>query len=114
MGSTADFGAGFGAARRRRPGLRYWPVQYLGGSTAARQQASHMSTALFAVMDARTGKVVVDLHRRHRSVEFRKFLDLIEASVTAGLYVSLTLDNYDTHKTSELSRALHNHWSFVD
>jgi len=57
---------------------------------------------------------VVDLHRRHRSVEFRKFLDLIEASVTAGLYVSLTLDNYDTHKTSELSRALHNHWSFVD
>ena len=41
-----------------------------------------------------------ELHRRHRSIEFRKFLDRIEAAVPAGLDVHLILDNYGTHKTA--------------
>jgi len=36
---------------------------------------------------------------RHRSVEFRKFLDTIEQNVPAELDVHLILDNYGTHKT---------------
>jgi transposase len=65
----------------------------------------HGTTSLFAALDAKTGKVLGDMHRRHRSVEFRKFLDSIEAAVPDGLDVHLILDNYGTHKT-----ALIRHW----
>jgi len=59
----------------------------------------HGTTTLFAALDAKSGKVMGGLHRRHRSVEFRKFLDRIDAAVPAGLDVHLILDNYGTHKT---------------
>ena len=45
-------------------------------------------TPLFAALDARTGKVIGQCHRRHRAVEFRKFLDAIESEVPAGLDVT--------------------------
>jgi transposase len=60
----------------------------------------HGTTTLFAALDAKTGKVLGKMHRRHRSQEFRKFLDGIEAAVPAGLDVHLILDNYGTHKTA--------------
>ena len=60
----------------------------------------HGTTTLFAALDARTGKVLGGLHHRHRSIEFRKFLDRIEVAVPAGLDVHLILDNYGTHKTA--------------
>ena len=41
------------------------------------------ATALFAALDARTGQVIGQCHRRHRAVEFRKFLDAIESVVPA-------------------------------
>jgi transposase len=59
----------------------------------------HGTTSLFAALDVKTGQVVADLHRRHRSVEFRKFLDRIEASVPGHLDVHVIMDNYGTHKT---------------
>lgn len=66
----------------------------------------HGTTSLFAALDAKTGRVLGDLHPRHRSVEFRKFLDAIEAAVPAGLDVHLILDNYGTHKTALIRRWL--------
>src|SRR6266849_4730911 len=39
----------------------------------------HGTTSLFAALDVKTSRVISQLHRRHRSVEFRKFLDAIEA-----------------------------------
>jgi transposase len=60
----------------------------------------HGTTSLFAALDAKTGKVIGQTQQRHRSEEFRKFLDTIEAHVPAGLDVHLILDNYGTHKTS--------------
>ena len=59
----------------------------------------HGTTSLFAALDVATGEVVAQLHRRHRSAEFRKFLDAVDASVPAGLDVHLVMDNYATHKT---------------
>jgi hypothetical protein len=35
------------------------------------------TTSLFAALDTKTGKVIGQLHRRHRSLELRKFLDKI-------------------------------------
>ena len=49
----------------------------------------HGTTSLFAALDIQTGKVIGECHRRHRAVEFRKFLDTIEAAVPAHLDVHL-------------------------
>ena len=66
----------------------------------------HGTTSLFAALNTKTGKVLSGLHRRHRSIEFRKFLDAIDAAVPAGLEVHLILDNYSTHKTALIRRWL--------
>lgn len=59
----------------------------------------HGTTSLFAALDMKTGEVIGQCHRRHRSVEFRKFLDRIDDAVPESLDVHLILDNYGTHKT---------------
>ena len=61
---------------------------------------------LFAALDVQTGTVVGECHRRHRAIEFRKFLDTIETAVPADLDVHLILDNYGTHKTALIRRWL--------
>jgi transposase len=58
----------------------------------------HGTTTLFAALDTLTGKVIGECHARHRAIEFRKFLDTIDASVPANLDVHLVVDNYATHK----------------
>src|SRR5713226_7832897 len=59
----------------------------------------HGTTSLFAALDTRTGQIIGQTQRRHRSKEFRNFLDTIERNVPAELEVHLVLDNYGTHKT---------------
>ncbi len=59
----------------------------------------HGVTSLFAALDIATGRIIGKCYPRHRSKEFRRFLDEIEASVPAGLDVHLVMDNYATHKT---------------
>ena len=66
----------------------------------------HGTTSLFAALDLATGLVLGECHRRHRSVEFRKFLDQIDANVPEDLDVHLILDNYGTHKTPTIRRWL--------
>lgn len=66
----------------------------------------HGTTTLFAALDTNTGKVIGQCHRRHRSVEFRKFLDTIEPKVPPDLDVHLIVDNYGTHKTPIIHRWL--------
>jgi transposase len=58
------------------------------------------TTSLFAALELKSNRVIGQLHRRHRSQEFRKFLDTIEANVPADLDVHIILDNYGTHKTA--------------
>jgi transposase len=59
----------------------------------------HGTTSLFAALDTQSGKVIGQTQQRHRSTEFRNFLDTIEKNVPADLDVHLILDNYGTHKT---------------
>jgi len=58
----------------------------------------HGTTSLFAALDIATGRVIGKCYGRHRAVEFRKFLDEIEAAVPTDLDVHLVIDNYATHK----------------
>src|SRR5437867_12956931 len=66
----------------------------------------HGTKSLFAALDVKTGEVIGRCHRRHRAVEFRKFLDAIEAAVPADRAVHLVLDHYATHKTPLIRRWL--------
>jgi transposase len=66
----------------------------------------HGTTSLFAALDTKTGIVIAETHRRHRSREFRTFLDRIDASVPADRDIHLVIDNYGTHKTPLIQRWL--------
>jgi len=66
----------------------------------------HGTTSLFAALEVATGKVIGACHPRHRSVEFRNFLDKIDASVPSKLDVHIILDNSATHKTALIHRWL--------
>lgn len=72
----------------------------------------HGTTSLFAALDMATGKVIGSLHARHRAVEFKKFLQKLDAEVPAELDVHLILDNYGTHKTPAIKRWLLAHPRF--
>jgi transposase len=60
----------------------------------------HGTTSLFAALELKTSRVIGQLHRRHRSTEFRQFLDLLEAQIPPALEVHIIMDNYGTHKTA--------------
>ena len=62
----------------------------------------HGTTSLFAALDAKTGRVIGQTQKRHRSAEFRNFLDTIEKNVPTELDVHLILDNSGTHKTQTI------------
>jgi transposase len=69
-------------------------------------------TSLFAALDVATGQVISSLHRRHRSTEFRKFLNAIDQQVPTHLDVHLIADNYATHKTDIIQNWLAAHPRF--
>ena len=60
----------------------------------------HGTLDLFAALDVKAGTVIAECKQRHRSVEFRAFLDRIDRSVPPELDVHLILDNASTHKTA--------------
>ncbi|MFJ9713642.1 IS630 family transposase [Streptomyces sp. NPDC101234] len=70
------------------------------------------TTTVFAALEVATGKVIGSLHRRHRAVEFKKFLAKLDKEVPAGLDVHLILDNYVTHKTPAIKKWLLAHPRF--
>lgn len=72
----------------------------------------HGVTTLFAAFDVATGEAITEIHRRHRTVEFKKFLNTIDREVPADLEVHLICDNYGTHKTPEITRWLARHPRF--
>jgi transposase len=70
------------------------------------------TSSLFAALDVATGKVIGSVHRRHRAVEFKKFLTKLDKQVPAELGVHLVCDNYATHKTDTIQRWLATHPRF--
>src|SRR5258708_2732626 len=91
------------ALDRTQPLLPLQPGQLERGTHDYKR---HGTTSLFAALDLKTSRVIGQFHRRHRSAEFRRFLDTIEAQVPADLDVHLILDNYGTHKTAIIRKWL--------
>jgi transposase len=69
----------------------------------------HGTTTLFAALDVKTGRVIGEVHRRHRAKEFLAFLKTIDANVPQDLDLHLILDNHGTHKTPTIKRWLLRH-----
>jgi transposase len=91
------------ALDRTRPLLPMRPGQV---ERRTHDDRRHGTTSLFAALEVKTGRIIGQLHQRHRAREFRQFLDTIEASVPSTLDVPLILDNYGTHKTALIRRWL--------
>jgi transposase len=72
----------------------------------------HGTTSLFAVLNAATGEVLGECYRRHRSTEFKRFLQLIDRSVPEELDIHLVLDNYGTRQTALIHNYLLAHPRF--
>ena len=66
----------------------------------------HGTTDLFAALDVTAGTVIAQCHHRHRSVEFRQFLDTIDQNVPTELDIHLVLDNSAIHKSALIHRWL--------
>jgi transposase len=73
----------------------------------------HGTTNLYAALDVASGNVIADLTPRHRSEEFRRFLNLIDRNVPADLDVHVIIDNSSTHKTPSIQRWLVRHPRFT-
>jgi transposase len=69
----------------------------------------HGTTTLFAAMNVADGTVITSLHRKHRAIEFKKFLTKIDAQVPAELDIHLICDNYGTHKHPTIKTWLQAH-----
>ncbi|MFI9332120.1 IS630 family transposase [Kitasatospora sp. NPDC052868] len=72
----------------------------------------HGITSLFAAFYIADGTVISELHRRHRALEFKKFLVTMDKAVPTELDVHLVCDNYATHNTAEIRTWLSRHPRF--
>jgi transposase len=72
----------------------------------------HGTTSLFAALNIQDGTVISSVHRRHRSVEFKKFLQKIDKTVPEHLDVHVVCDNYSTHKHPSVTNWLQKHPRF--
>src|SRR5207247_44489 len=92
------------------------PVLPLMPGVPARQThdyVRHGTTNLYAALDVASGQVITQMTPRHRTEEFRRFLNLIDNSVPTHLDVHVVLDNSSTHKTPSIQRWLLRHPRFT-
>ena len=91
---------------------RSLPLNWGTPETRTHDYRRYGTTTLFAALDVATGKVIGQLKRRHRSIDFIGFLRHIDGVVPADLEVHLILDNYGTHKTAKVKQWLLRHPRF--
>jgi DDE superfamily endonuclease len=60
----------------------------------------HGTTSVFTALSTLDGTVITWLHKRHPGIEFKNFLERIDAEVPEELDVHLIADNHATHKAS--------------
>jgi len=75
--------------------------------------ARHGTTSLFAALHYDTGEEVGSLRRRHRTQEFKQFLEPLDATAPPDPAVHLVLDNYATHKSPPIQRGVLRHPRFT-
>jgi transposase len=83
------------ALDRTQPGL---PLKKGRAATMTHEYKRNGTTTLFAALNILDGQVIAQCQKRHRHVEWLKFLRQIERETPADKEVHLIADNYATHK----------------
>ena len=99
------------ALDRTQPGL---PMKKGRTVTMTHDYKRHGTTTLFAALNVLDGTVIGRNMQRHRHQEFIRFLNTIEAQVPARKEIHAIVDNYATHKHSNVRQLLARHprWTF--
>lgn len=98
------------ALDRTQPGL---PMKPGRAGTMTHDYKRNGTTTLFAALDVLEGKVIGQCMQQHRHQEFIRFLNKINATVSARRKVHLILDNYATHKHPKVKAWLARHKRFT-
>lgn len=83
-------------------------------TTRSHDYVRHGTVDLFAALNVGTGEVIARTDERHRTIEFRKFLDQVADEIPDSLDVHVILDNASTHKAPAIKKWLQRHpnWEF--
>lgn len=97
------------ALERTQPAL---PLKSGRSQTVTHDYKRHGTTTLFAALNVADGKVLGTCMKRHRHLEWLKFLRLIDAQTPSHRQLHLIADNYSTHKHPKVQRWLKRHPRF--
>ncbi len=97
------------ALERTQPAL---PLKKGHSQTVTHDYKRHGTTTLFTALNVADGKVLGTCMKRHRHVEWLKFLRLIDDQTPSHLQLHLIADNYATHKHPKVQRWLRRHPRF--
>ena len=97
------------ALNRTQPILPLRPGQLERGTP---EYARHGTTTLFAALNVATNGVIGRCYPRHRAIEFKKFLRVIDGDVDKDLDIHVIADNYATHKAPAVRAWLAKHPRF--
>jgi transposase len=97
------------ALDRTQPGL---PLRQGRQRTLTHDYKRHGTTTLFAALNTLDGKIIGTCLPRHRSREFIRFLEQIDAQTPTELDLHLIVDNASSHKSPAVKRWLQRHGRF--
>jgi len=97
------------ALERTQPGL---PLGAGHIRTRTHDYYRHGTITLFAALNYLTGQTIFRTEKRHRHIEWLKFLKQIDAEVPPDLDIHIILDNYSTHKHKKVKEWLAKHKRF--
>jgi len=98
------------ALDRTQPGL---PLKKGRAATMTHDYKRNGTTTLFAALNVLDGKVIAQCQKRHRHIEWLKFLRKINRETPKGKTIHLIADNYATHKHPAVQEWLNKNPRFV-
>jgi len=105
----ADEKSAVQALERTQPVL---PLVFGQSPRATATYKRHGVTNLFAALNVATGKVIGACFPDKRAVEFRRFLNEVDAEVPVGMDAHVIVDNSSIHNAPEIKRWLKRHPRF--
>lgn len=97
------------ALDRTQPGL---PIKPGRNATMTHDYKRNGTSTLFAALNTLTGEVLGQCARRHRHIEWLRFLRLINKSTPPDKEIHIICDNYATHKHPKVKSWLKYHKRF--
>ena len=97
------------ALDRTQPGL---PLKKGRAATMTHDYKRHGTTTLFAALNALDGAVIATCMKRHRHIEWLRFLRQIDRETPKDKELHLICDNYATHKHPKVQLWLEKHPRF--